>query len=312
MKVHRDFQPALEGPTVLTVGNFDGLHRGHQAVLGQVVARARALGARSLLVTFDPHPLRIIRPELRPLYLTSLEERLEHVEALGVEAVHILSFTPQLREKPPQAFAELLARMQARQVWVGPDFRFGHDRAGDVSALRRLGQGLGFQVEEVAPLEDEGGPVSSSRIRRLVVEGRIEEAAGLLGREPTVEGTVVPGADRGAALGYPTANLEVDPLRLMPKDGIYAVRVRTAGLEGRPGVASIGTRPTFEADGQRLLEVHLFDFAGSLYGQAMRVSFVRYLRPEERFPSAEALVKQMRRDELEARAALGILRERSR
>lgn len=312
MKVYRDFQPDYEPrPTVLTIGNFDGVHLGHQAIIRGVVSRARELGALSALMTFNPHPLEVVRPEASPAYLTGLDEKLEYVAGLGVEAAHVITFTPDLRSRTPAEFVELLAgRLRPREVWVGPDFRFGHDRSGDAAFLAGAGERYGFGVELLRPLSDQGGVISSSRIRRLVSLGQVEEASRLLGREPTVEGVVVAGARRGADLGYPTANLEVDERRLLPKDGIYAVYGRLPGNARQPGVASLGVRPTFGSGGPRLLEVHLFDFDGSVYGLSLRVSFVRYLRPELRFPDAETLKTQMRQDEAAARAAVSAVAAR--
>lgn len=312
MKTYRDFQPPFPPQaSVLTIGNFDGVHLGHQAIIRRVVHRASELGAVPTLVTFDPHPLEVVRPESKPAYLTSLEEKLEYVARLGVEAAHVITFTPQFRKQAPAEFVELLAtRVQPLEIWVGPDFRFGHDRSGDAAYLAQVGERHRFRVEVLEPLHDEGGIISSSRIRHLVVSGDVEEAGRLLGRAPTVEGVVEPGARRGAGLGYPTANLEVDGRRVLPKDGIYAVHARLPALERCPGVASLGVRPTFEAYGQRLLEVHLFDFSQPLYGLPLRVSFVHYLRPEVRFANAKALSEQMRQDEAQARAVLSAMAAR--
>lgn len=310
-RVVRDLQGERESvPCVLTVGSFDGVHRGHQQLIRRVVERARALQARSAVLTFDPDPEEVVRPDGGPRYLTGLDERLDCIGALGVDVIHVLSFTPVLRERDPEAFVELLTEgLALLEVWVGPDFRYGRDRAGDVRQLARSGQRRGFRVGVVEPLRDEGGVISASRIREQVKRGEVEEAARLLGRPPTLEGRVGQGAGRGVRLGYPTANLEVHSRRLLPGDGVYAARARLRRGPERPGMASVGVRPTFEPGGERLVEVHLFDFGGTLYGEEMRVSFLAFLRPELRFPDGQSLTAQMREDERRARELLGLAGE---
>lgn len=297
--------PAWKVPPAsgLAIGVFDGVHVGHTTVLRRLVDRAGSAGLASGVLTFDPHPVQILAPDRAPLLLTSFERRVELIRSLGVDWVGTLDLR-QIRMMSPESFvADVIAgRANGRLVSVGDDFRFGHDRRGDVALLEREGRSFGLEVVPVHLVADGSGLISSSRIRSLIAGGSVEEAARLLGRPHRLGGEVLRGDARGRGLGYPTANLALPPGLLAPADGIYAVRVGGA-VEG-DAVASLGVRPTFGTDGARLLEVNIFDFEGDLYGRRLTVDFIRRLRGEERFDSIEELVAQMDRDAAAARHIL--------
>lgn len=301
--VHALEQAQPEHDTVLTIGSFDGVHRGHQHLVRQLVQRARETERLSVALSFYPHPRAVLHPELRPAYLSTPQERATILAALGLDILVLLPFTKELADTPAAAFmGELVRRLRLRELWVGPDFSLGRGREGDVTALRALGQELGYALHLVEPLTEDGEVISSTRIRQLLQEGRVEEAAKLLGRPYSVMGTVIQGAHRGRSLGFRTANLRPDPERALPADGVYVIWAST-GHERHGGVANIGVRPSF-GTGERLLEAHLLDYSGDLYSQDLLVEFVRFLRPEQRFPDTTALVEQIRRDIAQARAIL--------
>lgn len=291
--------------TVVTVGTFDGVHRGHWEVLQEIRRRAEATGRRSVLVTFDPHPLRIVRPEHAPPLLTTPVEKKEILAESGLDWAVFISFTETLSRYSPRRFVEeiLVERLAVDELVIGYDHGFGRDRSGDADTLRSIGEELGFAVDVVPPVVSEAEPVSSSRIRQAVAEGRMQEASACLGRPYSVRGVVVRGDGRGRGLGFPTANLKVAHAdKLMPPSGIYAVRGATrAGTH--PGALHLGPRPTFRGS-PPTMELHLLDFAGDLYGEEVRVDFVRRLRDVLPFESAAALVEQMRQD---VEAARGVL-----
>lgn len=294
----------LERDSILTVGIFDGVHLGHRYLIEGMVKRAREKSLLAGAVTFDPHPHEILFPHEPIVYLNTLEERISLLGALGLDFLVVISFTPQVACTTAEAFIRSLHdHLRLREIRVGQGFVFGYRREGDVSQLKVLGSRLGFQVHLVEPLRVRGAPVSSSKIRALISEGRIEEAAEFLGRYPTVMGRVIVGAGRGKGLGFPTANLEVPEKRVIPADGVYAVRVQW-GVENHPAVANVGIRPTFGEE-KRLVEVHILDFEGDLYGEELRLEFIERLRPERRFPSVEELVSQMHLDVSQARKILG-------
>ena len=299
--------------SVLTVGTFDGVHRGHQAVAAEVVRRARAGGRRSVLVTFDPHPLEVVNPAAAPRLLTLADERAALLAALGLDQVAVLPFTPALSHLAPDEFVRRVLRAQfgMEELVLGYDHGFGRGRAGDLATMRELGGADGFGVDVVEPVRDDGQPISSTLIRAAVAHGRLAQAARWLGRSYTTRGTVVAGAGRGRGIGVPTINLAPpDPRKLLPPDGVYAVWV---GIEGRGngeggrvgGMMNQGPRPTF-GDATRTLEVHLFDFAADVYGATVTVEWVERLRDVRTFVSREALVAQLGRDREAARASLNL------
>jgi riboflavin kinase/FMN adenylyltransferase len=296
--------------SVLTVGSFDGIHIGHQALIGQLVARARRQGRLAGLITFDPHPAAVLYPE-RPLHiLTTAEEKVSLVASSGLDVIGILTFTPQLAITPPRTFVQRLCeQMGMRDLWVGPDFALGRNREGDLDVLRRLGRELGFSVHDIPYVTGgsqdvlhEGERVSSSHIRALLQEGRVAQAARLLGRHYGLSGQVMHGAQRGRNLGYPTANLGVRPERVIPADGVYATYVRL-GSDWHPSVTNVGVRPSFD-HGERSIEAYILDYSGDLYGRDVAILFVARLRPELRFDGEQALIAQMDRDVQDARRVL--------
>lgn len=287
-------------PSAVTVGVFDGVHRGHVRLICRLVERARSEGLSVGVLSFDPHPVEVLAPGRAPLLITSPERRVELLEDLGIDWVGMLDLA-QVRMMSPEKFvSDVLVRRAASQlVLVGDDFRFGHDRRGDVATLKEAGERLGFEAGSVSLVADDGQVISSTRIRALIAEGRVAAAAELLGRPHRISGPVIHGEARGRTLEYPTANLVSPAGIVMPADGVYAVRAND-----RDGVASLGVRPTFGHGGSRLLEVHLFDFDKDLYGTMLEVDFVERLRGEERFESVDDLVAQMHRDTVAARLIL--------
>jgi riboflavin kinase / FMN adenylyltransferase len=297
--------PAL-GETILTIGTFDGIHRGHHAVLASLVRHAADSGLTPLVVSFEPHPLEVLNPAAAPRLLAPGDERLEVLAATGVAHVAILPFTPLLARYTAEDFVDLVLRprFRMRGLLIGYDHGFGRGRSGDVETLRRLGATRGFDVAVVPPVvAGRGEAISSSAIRRAVTEGDLDRAAELLGRRYGAAGTVVSGARRGRLLGYPTLNVQpLSARKLLPPFGVYAVTVQTpAGEYG--GMMNLGPKPTF-GDEAMSLEAHLFDADDDFYDACVRVEFVRRLRDTIRFPSVEALVAQLSRDEREARRAL--------
>jgi riboflavin kinase / FMN adenylyltransferase len=292
--------------TVITVGTFDGVHRGHRDVIERLVARSRQLGIPSVLVTFDPHPLEIVNPAAAPLLLTTHDEKLEVLAETGIDYMAVVPFTAELATYSAEAFVELILRrcFRLRELLIGYDHGFGRQRAGNVSVLRTLGERDGFQVDVVdAVSTSEGQSVSSTSIRRAVAGGDLVRAAESLGRLYSVSGQVIPGARRGRTIGFPTINLGPPPPRkLLPPEGVYAVRVQTAaGPLG--GMMNLGPRPTF-GDSTTSLEAHLFDATGDFYGTQVRIDFVKRLRQTRKFASAEQLSKQLEQDERDARNSL--------
>lgn len=292
-------------PHVVTIGVYDGVHRGHQHVLGRVRAAAAARGVGMGLVTFDRHPLAITAPERAPRLLTSLGRKLELFEEAGVEAVGVLPFGEGVREMTPAAFVDVVLAdaFHAVEVVVGEDFRFGKDRAGDPELLGTLGGSLGFVVS-VLPLVNGDGPLSSTRIRELIATGEVAAANEALGRLFELRGRVVRGSGRGSRIGIPTANLEVANGIAVPGRGVYAVRVDRPAGEAMEGVLNIGVRPTFGGT-REVIEVHLLDHEGDLPVGELRVRFVERIRDERRFASPEELVAQITRDIDTARRILG-------
>lgn len=292
--------PAASG---LAIGVFDGVHRGHASVIEGLVDRCRSSSLQVGVLTFDPHPVEVLAPAHAPELLMPVARRIELLRQIGVDWVGTLDLR-EIRMMSPQEFIDriLVDLASARLVSVGDDFRFGHDRAGDVDTLREEGRRHGFEVAAVDLVSDGVGVISSSRIRRVLAEGDVAQAADLLGRPHRLSGDVIRGDARGRLLGFPTANLGLPEGLAVPANGIYAVRV--SGAVNGEGVASLGVRPTFGEQGVRLLEVFVFDFEGDLYGKRMHVDFVVRLRGEERFESVDDLVSQMQRDASAARQVL--------
>ncbi len=300
------------GRSVVTIGVFDGVHRGHQRIIARTADIAAGLGLPLVVITFDPHPAEVIRPGTHPVLLCTAARRAELLAGLGADAVCIMPFTVEFSRLDPQEFVRLVLveRLHAAAVAVGENFRFGHRAAGDVALLAELGEKYGFSAEAVPLLRDDGVKISSSLIRQKLADGDVTGAAGDLGRPHRVEGAVVPGQRRGRALGFPTANLETFPYTAIPADGVYAGWLSTLGeregqeYEGErwPAAVSVGTNPTF--DGQdRVVEAHALDRDDlELYGLHVGVDFAARLRGMERFGSAADLVEQMRRDVGQARA----------
>lgn len=301
---HRGLAPAERGATA-ALGNFDGVHKGHQALLR---AAAEALpGAALGVVTFEPHPRRFFQPDAPPFRLTTAAERARILGRLGVARVHELAFDAELAATEPEAFIRdvLVAGLGLAHVVIGEDFRFGRKRRGDAAMLREVGAQSGLGVSVTGTVAGPDGPYSSTALRRMVAEGRMGEAAAQLGRWHAVSGRVIQGDRRGRELGYPTANLALGE-QVVPRFGVYAAEVAVhdgphAGTW--PGVASIGARPTF-GENVPNFEVHLFDFSGDLYGAEISAGLVAFLRPEVAYTGPEALIAQMDRDSQEARAAL--------
>ncbi|TMD61191.1 MAG: riboflavin biosynthesis protein RibF [Chloroflexi bacterium] len=292
------------GPLHFTFGVFDGVHRGHRALLSELREGARAAGARAVVGTFDVHPARVVAPQRAPLALSSAEEKIELLQQAGADDVVLWTFDRDFAALEAEAFVLQLAKAgDVRHVLAGFDLVFGHDRRGDVRLLRELSPRFGYTVSEAGEMHFEGGAISSTRIRMTLAEGRIEEANAMLGREYGVRGTVVHGAGRGRGLGFPTINIATPSDRQLPADGIYAMRVAVDG-ELLPAAANLGVRPTFEDAGSRLLEAHLLDVDRDLYGKQVEARFVRRIREERRFANAEELSARIALDVDAVRRAL--------
>lgn len=299
--------PADFGPSAVTIGKFDGVHAGHRAVIERLRSVASGLGLVATVVTFDRHPLSLLRPQLCPQALVSPRQKLELLEGAGVEATLTVTFDREFSEQSPQHFVQtvLVDALHARVVLVGADFRFGARGAGTVELLQQLGAAAGFEViviDDVAP----GGErrVSSTWVRELMADGRVDAAADLLGTLPTIRSVVVHGQQRGRTLGYPTANLSPDVEGYIPADGVYAAWL-TAGGVRYPAAVSIGNNPTFEGVPERQVEAHALDQRLDLYDQRVEVSFVKYVRGMQKFSGPQALSQQMGADELVVREILG-------
>lgn len=292
-------------PVALAIGNFDGVHRGHQALLAQLVDAARRHGLTPAVLTFEPHPREFFTPASAPARVANLRDKIAALAAAGIERVFIQHFNQRFAAQSPEQFVDdvLVAGLNARCLLVGDDFRFGARRAGDVELLRRLGASRGYLVEQLQTVEEAGVRVSSSEVREALAAGDLARAAALLGRPYAISGRVLHGRKLGREIGFPTLNLRLAHRR-PAAHGIFAVRVHGLGEQPRPGVASIGLRPTVENDGRWLLEVHLFDFAQQVYGKLVRVELVRKLRDEVRYESLQALTHAIRNDAQAARAVL--------
>jgi riboflavin kinase/FMN adenylyltransferase len=305
-----DACPWANDRSVITIGAYDGVHLGHQAVIEQVRRRADDLGAKSVVVTFDRHPASIVRPESAPRLLTSPEQKLELLEATGVDAVVVVPFDEQQAAESPESFVDrvLVRCLQTRVVVVGEDFHFGRHRDGNVDLLRKLGAEEDFDVEPIQLIPRRDGvdePVSSTAIRRALAGGDVEMAAAMLTRPFEARGRVVTGDQRGRLLGFPTANVEVPNRVCLPADGVYAGWYERPNGDVYPCAINLGRRPTFyEHADSSLLEAHLLDFDGDLYGEPAKIRFANFLRSERKFDGIDALVVQLQADVAHARALL--------
>jgi len=304
MKILRaiDELKSVAGPTHLAIGVFDGLHLGHQAVIARALESSRTSGGTAVVVTFHPHPVRVLRPEKAPRLLTSTQHKVKLIELLGVDAVLILEFTAEFSKTAPNVFIEKLACASNRlsQICVGQEWTFGANRSGSVRLLEELAPELGFQLGSVPPVSVSGQVVSSTLIRSAVECGDLESAAKFLGRPFTILGTVSEGRQLGRRLGFPTANLHAHNEQF-PPNGVYAAKAWFRKNE-YGGVVNIGVRPTIEKEaGERILELHLFDFDQEIYGQDIEVAFLDYLRAEQKFSGIEELQSQIQRDAVKAR-----------
>ncbi|MEZ5333383.1 MAG: bifunctional riboflavin kinase/FAD synthetase [Thermoanaerobaculia bacterium] len=294
----------LPSPVVATVGNYDGVHVGQRAILSRVVARADAEGLPAAVVTFEPHPLRVLRPDEAPRRISTAEQKRELLEDAGIDVVAVVRFDETLACRTPEEFVDglLVEGLGVRELYVGSRFVFGRDRSGDVEALRRLGATRGFEAHGVEEVDLAGEPVSSTRIRQALERGEVATARRLLGRPFDILGTIVPGDDRGAALGWPTINLATEN-ELLPANGVYTTTVRFAasGAE-HAGVTNVGVRPTFGGSATRpVVESHILDFNENVYGERVRIAFLERQRAEETFSSAQALSRQIGLDVAAAR-----------
>jgi len=294
-------RPAHWHSPVLGLGNFDGLHRGHVKILERVVRRAGERDGTPVALTFDPHPTRVVRPDKAPPLLMTSAQKLEAIARAGVRGAAVVRFTPGMAAWDPERFVRqvLVEWLEVSEIWVGANFLFGHDRTGNFSLLRQLGLRLGFKAEKIDAVRFKDFVVSSTRIRRLIAEGRVDEAATLLGRHYFVDGVVVHGLQRGRLLGFPTANLDSEN-ELVPPDGVYASLVTLDGIV-YPSVTNIGVRPTFHQPSATVIETHLLDIERDLYDLRLRVSFLQRIRDERTFDGIDALKAQIAADCARAR-----------
>lgn len=300
----RDAIPQELKGGALALGNFDGVHAGHQAVIGAAIARARAEGRPALVATFDPHPSRHFRPDTPPFGLTTLDQRLRHFETLGVDGALVIPFDAALAGLSAEAFVQdwLLERLAVGHVVTGEDFSFGKGRSGNAATLRQLGERHGFGTEAIGAVSLDGDVVSSTRIRAALANADLAQAGRLLTRPFAIQGEVIHGDKRGRLIGSPTANVDMSNY-VRPLYGVYAVRVRLPDGSLQKGVANLGIRPMFDPP-KELLETWIFDWSGDLYGQLIEVELVKRLRPELKFDGLETLIAQIARDADDARAVL--------
>lgn len=302
MKIFHGIENAnIARPTVLTLGVFDGLHIGHQRIMQTVVDRAKRVNAVPTAITFDPHPRAVLHPESAPPLLQTLDQRLANLEHLGIEQTIVIAFDAGFAAQPAEIFLRdvVAERLQAREVYLGEGFAFGRGRGGNIALLRSMADELGFVAEEVEEVTLRGRRVSSSAIRELLREGRINLARRMLGRPYGVEGVVIRGDRRGHTIGFPTANLKPQN-RVIPKFGVYATATLIDGI-WKKTITNIGVRPTFESDSELSIETYVFDFDGDLYGDVLRVRFLHRIRDERKFNGIDALKAQIERDTQTAR-----------
>jgi riboflavin kinase / FMN adenylyltransferase len=291
-----DARPPWLVHPVLALGNFDGLHRGHLKIVERVRRGAAEHGGTPMAMTFDPHPPRVVRPDKAPPLLMTLPQRLDALERAGMRAVAVVRFTRELSQWEPETFvrAVLVDWLHVSEVWVGANFLFGHDRSGNFSLLRTLGQRYGFRADKIDPVRYKEFVVSSTRIRRLVAEGRVDEAGALLGHSYALAGTIVEGRRRGRELGFPTANLQTDN-ELIPPHGVYATTLTVDGIV-HAAITNVGVNPTFGDNGATTIETHVLHYNRELYGQRVQLGFVQRLRDERRFDDVDALRAQIEAD----------------
>jgi len=299
-----DPAPRWNNP-VLALGNFDGLHRGHMKIIDRVRQRAGERAGTPAAMTFDPHPPRVLRPDKAPALLMTKDQKIEALARSGMQGVAVVRFTLELSQWDPEMFVRtvLVDWLHVAEVWVGANFLFGHQRAGTFSVLRTLGARYGFRAEKIDPVRYKDFVVSSTRVRRLVGEGRVDEAGALLGHHYFIDGSVVKGAGRGRELGVPTANLTT-PNELVPPAGVYATLLTADGVVF-PSVTNIGMRPTFADVTEPVIETHVLDFDRDLYGSGVRLSFVQRMRDERAFANVDALRTQIDADRRAARRLFG-------
>lgn len=305
MLVTRGLAPHCLGPLALTIGNFDGVHRGHQAMLARVVATARAQNLNPAALIFEPQPREHFAPQSAPTRLTALREKLELLQAHGIDQVHVQRFSRAFATLSPETFVKqlLVDALQTRWLLVGEDFRYGAHRTGDLASLNEAAKRFGFQVEAMPTIRSNGARISSSAVREALANGDLRSAEVLLGRPYSMSGRVVHGLKLGRQLGFATANVQMKHNR-PPLNGIFAVRVHGADDNALPGVASLGVRPTVATNGRSTLEVHLFDFARDIYGRHLKIEFLAKIRDEEKYPDLETLKTQIARDCEAARTVL--------
>ena len=296
-----DDPPVRWHQPVIALGNFDGLHRGHMKIIDRVRRRAGERAGTPAAMTLDPHPPRVLRPDKAPPLLMTMDQKLEALGRAGMQGVAVVRFTRELSLWDPEAFVRtvLVEWLHVAEVWVGANFLFGHERAGTFSVLRSLGARYGFRTEKIDPVRYKDFVVSSTRIRRLISEGRVDEAGALLGHPYSIDGTVVAGDQRGRQIGFPTANLATEN-ELIPPNGVYAAIVRLDGVM-YPAATNVGVRPTFGDSTQTVIEAHLIDVNRELYGQTLRLGFIQRMRDERRFDGIDALKAQIAADVAKAR-----------
>lgn len=296
MQILRSLHSSDARPCAVTIGNFDGVHRGHQSLLRELQQAAQARGLQTAVVTFEPHPREFFAPQQAPARLTSLREKLELFRAAGIDRVHVCRFNTRFARKTADEFIHALhADLRAKYVLIGDDFRFGSGRSGDFARMRQIGAQRGFDVAAVHSVLHDGVRISSTAIRAALAAGNLDVARDYLGRPYSISGRVVHGDGMGRKLGFPTANVQMKHNQ-PPLTGIYVVEAHSDGIGVLQGVASLGVRPTVHHDARHVLEVHLFEFAQQIYGKHLRVEFLHKLRDEEKYPNLEALTRQIALD----------------
>lgn len=304
MQKIRDNLSLFEGESILTIGNFDGIHVGHQALIKHIKQRATSFGIKCGMVTFDPHPVTVIRPDQAPLFLNTLHEKEQLLDALDLDLLALITFTRQTMNTRAADFLDyLVTGLRPRELWIGQNFALGYRREGTVEFIRHWAEPKGIIVRPIPLVKKEDQVVSSSRIRALITDGQVEAASHLLGRSYSVTGVVQQGHKRGRTIGFPTANIKPEANRAIPAHGVYATRALLPSGELVDSVTNVGVRPTFDGQ-QRLIECHLFDWSGDLYDQKIVVHFVERLREERKFNGIEELLAQIQSDAQQAKQLL--------